>query len=127
MPEIKYARSKVKKVLPAIVLASTFYYSFLMMLGLVLGYFGAKIYCLALNIDENSDRRIFVDCGKWKIHFHHWILGTLVLLIVWIVDYFYLPRFFVGVIAGIIAHDIYDFNDWHQVIVKNEDYQISKQ
>jgi len=77
MPEIKYARSKVKKVLPAIVLASTFYYSFLMMLGLVLGYFGAKIYCLALNIDENSDRRIFVDCGNGKFIFtigfwEHW-------------------------------------------------------
>jgi uncharacterized membrane protein len=126
MPETKYTRSKVKKFLPAVVLASTFYYSSLMMLGVILGYLGAKIYCLALNIDENSDRRIFVDCGKWKIHFHHWILGTLVLLIVWIVDYFYLPRFFVGVIGGIIAHDIYDYNDWHQVIVKNEDYEAGK-
>ncbi|HQK64055.1 MAG TPA: hypothetical protein PLF16_02805 [Candidatus Staskawiczbacteria bacterium] len=126
MPETKYTRSKVKKFLPAVVLASTFYYSSLMMLGVILGYFGAKLYCLALNIDENSDRRIFVDCGKWKIHFHHWILGTLVLLVVWIVDYFYLPRFFVGVIGGIIAHDIYDYNDWHQVIVKNEDYEAGK-
>ena len=119
-------RSKVKKFLPAIVLASTFYYSFLMMIGLVLGYFGAKLYCLAFNIDETSDRRIFVDCGKWKIHFHHWILGTLVLLLVWIIDYFYLPRFFVGVIGGVIVHDIYDFNDWHQIIVPNEDYEVGK-
>lgn len=126
MPETKYTRSKVKKFLPAVVLASTFYYSFLMMFGVVLGYLGAKLYCLALNIDENSDRRIFLDCGKWKIHFHHWILGTLVLLVVWIVDYFYLPRFFVGVVGGIIAHDIYDYNDWHQVIVKNEDYEAGK-
>jgi uncharacterized membrane protein len=126
MPETKYTRSKVKKFLPAVVLASTFYYSSLMMLGVILGYLGAKLYCLALNIDENSDRRIFVDCGKWKIHFHHWILGTLVLLVVWIVDYFYLPRFFVGVIGGIIAHDIYDYNDWHQVIVKNEDYEAGR-
>jgi hypothetical protein len=126
MPETKYTRSKVKKFLPAVVLASTFYYSSLMMLGVILGYLGAKIYCLVLNIDENSDRRIFVDCGKWKIHFHHWILGTLVLLVVWIVDYFYLPRFFVGVIGGVIAHDIYDYNDWHQVIVKNEDYEAEK-
>ena len=121
MPENQ--RSKVKKFLPAIVLASTFYYSFLITLGVIIGYLGTKLYCNFFNIDENSDRRIFIDCGKWKIHFHHWIMGALVLLIVWIVDYFYLPRFFVGVIGGVIAHDIYDFNDWHQVIVKNEDYE----
>jgi len=116
-------RSRVKKFLPAIVLASTFYYSFLITVGMLLGYLGTKLYCNFFNIDENSDRRIFIDCGKWKIHFHHWIMGALVLLIVWIVDYFYLPRFFVGVVGGVIAHDIYDFNDWHQVIVKNEDYE----
>ena len=114
---------RVKKFLPAIVLASTFYYSFLMMIGLVLGYLGSKLYCTIFNIDENSDRRIFVDCGKWKIHFHHWIMGAIVLLIVWIVDYFYLPRFFVGVVGGVILHDIYDYNDWHKVIVPNEEYK----
>jgi len=124
MPENQ--KSRVKKFLPAIVLASTFYYSFLMMVGLLIGYIGTKLYCKAFNIDENSDRRIFVDCGKWKIHFHHWIMGALVLLIVWVVDYFYLPRFFLGVIGGVIAHDIYDYNDWHQVIVKNEEYKADK-
>jgi hypothetical protein len=119
MPENN--KSNVKKVLPVLVLATTFYYSFLITVGLVLGYLGSKIYCKVFKIDEYSDRRIFVDCGKWKIHFHHWILGAIVLLLVWIIDYFYLPRFFVGVIVGVIAHDIYDFNDWHQVIVKNEE------
>jgi hypothetical protein len=124
MPE--NSKSTVKKFLPAIVLASTFYYSFLVMLGLVLGYLGSKAYCQVFNIDENSDRRIFIECGKWKIHFHHWIMGALVLLVVWVVDYFYLPRFFVGVIGGIIAHDIYDFNDWHKVIIKNENHESNK-
>jgi len=23
----------------------------------------------------------------------------------------------------VIVHDIYDFNDWHQVIIKNENYE----
>jgi hypothetical protein len=123
MPENN--KSNVKKVLPALVLATTFYYSFLITIGLILGYFGSKIYCKLMGIDEHNgnEKKIFVDCGKWKIHFHHWIMGAIVLLIVWVVDYFYLPRFFVGVVAGIIAHDIYDFNDWHQVIVKNEAHE----
>ncbi len=125
MPENN--KGPVKRFLPAILLASTFYYSFLVTIGLVIGYLGSKLYCKVLNIDENSDRRIFIDCGKWKIHFHHWIMGIVVLLIVWIVDYFYLPRFFIGVVGGVMAHDIYDYNDWHKVIVPNEEYQTEKQ
>ena len=117
--------TKVKKYLPAIVLAASFYYSFLLALGLVLGYLGSKIFSKYL-IENGKVECIFIDCGKWKIHFHHWIMGALVLLIVWIVDYFYLPRFFVGAVIGIIAHDIYDFNDWHQIIVKNEDAKIKR-
>jgi hypothetical protein len=109
---------KVKKVLPAVVLATSFYYSSLLCVGLILGYFGTKLYCKAFNIDENSDRRIFIDCGKFQIHVHHWILGAGILLLVWIVDYFYLPTFFTGAMFGMMAHDIYDFNDWHKVIVK---------
>ena len=115
-------KGPVKKVLPALVLATTFYYSFLITIGLVLGYLGSKIYCYIFKIDEHSDRRIFIDCGKWKIHFHHWIMAAIVLLIVWVIDYFYLPRFFVGVIIGVMAHDMYDFNYWHKVLVKNEDH-----
>ena len=34
----------VRKFLPAIVLAASFYYSFLLALGLALGYFGSKIF-----------------------------------------------------------------------------------
>ena len=112
--------TKVKKFLPAIVLVASFYYSFLLALGLLLGYIASKVFSRHL-LEKGKVGRIFIDCGKWKIHFHHWILGALVLAIVWVIDYFYLPRFFVGVVCGIMAHDIYDFNDWHQVIVKNED------
>jgi hypothetical protein len=75
-------------------------------------------------LDQGKVDCIYIDCGKWKIHMHHWIMGALFLVIVWFIDYFYLPRFFVGVVCGIIAHDIYDYNDWHKVLVKNEDNTI---
>ena len=114
-------KTKVKKVLPAVILATSFYYSFLFAFGLLLGYFAAKIYCKKLNIDENSDRRIFIELGEnWKIHLHHWILGIIALALVWVIDYFYLPTFFVGAIAGIVAHDIYDYNDWYKVLIKSK-------
>jgi hypothetical protein len=112
--------SKVRKYLPAFVLVASFYYSFLLALGLALGYVGSKLFSKYL-LENGKVDCVFIDCGKYKIHLHHWILGALLLLLVWFIDFFYLPRFFVGVVCGIIAHDIYDFNDWHKVIVKNEE------
>jgi len=112
----------VKKVLPAIVLVTSFYYSFLLALGLFLGYLGCKLYYNKFVATGKVDK-IYVDFGKWKLHFHHWIMGAIVLIAVWVIDYFYLPKFFVGAIAGIMAHDIYDFNDWYKIIVKNEDHK----
>jgi len=111
--------SKIRKYLPAVVLTASFYYSFLLTLGLALGYIGSKIFSKYLIESGKVDSSIYIDCGKWKLHMHHWILGALLLLIVWLIDYFYFPRFFVGVVCGIIAHDIYDFNDWHKILVKN--------
>ena len=111
--------SKVRKYLPAAVMVVSFYYSFLIALGLAIGYIGSKIFSKYL-LESGKVDCIYIDCGKFKIHLHHWILGAMLLLLVWVIDYFYLPRFFVGVICGIMAHDIYDFNDWHKVFVKNE-------
>lgn len=117
--------SKVKRFLPAMVFMASFYYSSLLALGLALGYLGSKIFA-AQFVDKGKVDCIFIDCGKWKIHFHHWIMGALFLVIVWFVDRIYLPTFFVGTVLGIIAHDIYDYNDWHKVLVKNEEYQETK-
>lgn len=113
--------SKVRKFLPAIVLMASFYYSSLLALGLLMGYLGSKVYSRFF-IENGRVDSIYIDFTKnWKIHMHHWILGAIFLVIVWFIDYFYLPSFFVGAVLGIIAHDIYDYNDWHKVLVKQEE------
>jgi len=112
-------KTRVKKVLPAIVLVSSFYYSFLLALGLFIGYIGCKIYYKKL-VETGKVDKIYIDFGKWKVHLHHWIMGVIVLLVVWIIDWLYLPSFFVGIVGGVIAHDIYDFNDWYKVLLRNK-------
>lgn len=112
--------SKVRRFLPAAVMVASSYYAFTFGIGLGLGYFGSRIFSKYL-LEQGKVDSIYIECGeKWKIHLHHWIMGILLLLFVGLIDYFYLPRFFVGVVAGVMAHDIYDFNDWHKVLVKNE-------
>ncbi len=116
-------KNNVKRVLPAIVLVTSFYYSFLLALGLFLGYLGCKFFYKKF-VETKKVDNIYIDFGKWKFHFHHWIMGAVVLALVWIIDWFYLPRFFVGVVGGIIAHDIYDFNDWYKIISKNDNKKL---
>lgn len=112
--------SKVRRFLPAIALVASFYYSFWLALGLALGYLGSKIY-FKYFVEHGRVDCIYIDLWEnWKFHLHHWILGAVFLLVVWFIDHFYLPSFFVGAVLGIIAHDIYDFNDWHKVLVKDK-------
>src|SRR3989344_6407679 len=115
-------KSKAKVFLPAIVLVTSFYYSFLFTTGIVLGYIVCKMFCKVF-LENGKVDSIFIDYGKRRLHVHHWIMGIVFLAIVWVVDYFYLPTFFAGFVCGIIIQDIYDYNDWHQVIIKNPDHQ----
>lgn len=117
--------TKVKKYLPAIVLMTSVYYSVLLASGLAIGYIVTKLYSKYL-LENGKVDSIYIECGKYKIHLHHWIMGAVFLLLVWVVDKAYLSSLFVGMVLGMMAHDVYDFNDWHKVLVKNEDYQATK-
>ena len=111
-----------KIVLPAVVLATSLHYSILFTTGIIVGYFLCKLFC-NIFVKNGKIDSIFIDYGKWKIHLHHWIIGIIVLAIVWVIDYFYLPTFFAGVVCGIIIQDIYDYNDWYKVVLKKEEHQ----
>lgn len=119
LAKINNKNSKVRRYLPAFVFVATSYYSLLLSTGMIMGYLGSKIFT-KLFLDNGKISSVYINCGKYRIHLHHWITGSVLLLSVWVVDFLYLPMLFVGVLLGIIAHDIYDFNDWHKVIVKKE-------
>lgn len=118
--------SQAKRIfLPALVLGTSIYYSFLFTGGIILGYFLSKIFC---NVFWKKGRvsSVWLDYGTWQVHLHHWIMGFMVLGAIWVIDFFYLPTFFAGVIGGIIIQDIYDYNDWYKVVFKKAEYQKKK-
>jgi len=115
-------QSKVKIVLPAVALATSFYYSLSFTGGIVIGYILCKAFCHFFLHNGKIDR-VFLDFGKWRVHLHHWIMGIILLAVVWVIDHYYLPTFFAGIICGMIIQDIYDYNDWHKVIVRNPEKQ----
>lgn len=123
MPENK--KSGVKKIFPAVVLVMSFYYSVLFAIGLLLGYLATVFYCKKFGINENSsEKKIFLNLGKWDIHIHHWIMGVMLIILIFLGGWKpEIPVFVWGLIIGMIIQDIYDFNDWHQVIIKNENHK----
>jgi hypothetical protein len=110
-------QTKISIVLPAIAIVTSFYYSFSFTFGVVIGYVLCKLFCI-LFLHNGKVDKVFLDFGKWKIHLHHWMMGIILLAVVWVIDYYYLPTLFAGFVCGIIIQDIYDYNDWHQIIVK---------
>lgn len=115
-------KNKVKRMLPAVVLVTTFYYSSIFTIGLILGYFATRFYCKKMGIDEDNGEKIFLDIGKkWTLHLHHWIMGVILIgfiaLAGWRQD---IPVFLWGALFGMILQDIYDYNDWHEVLIKKE-------
>ncbi len=108
-------------LVPAAVLATSFYYSMTFAGGILVGYLLCKAFCHVF-WETGKVESIFLNIGKnWQLHLHHWIMGLAVLGIVWLIDFLYLPAFFAGVVCGVILQDIYDYNDWHRIIVKNEE------
>ena len=78
-PEVIDARRrKVKMLLPAVVLATSLYYSMLFTVGIVAGYVLCKVFC-HLFVHKSKIDSVFLDLGKWKLHLHHWILGMMIL------------------------------------------------
>ena len=117
--DTRVKQTKVKMVLPAVVLAASFYYSITFTGGIVIGYVLCKIFCNMFLHNGKVDS-VFVDFGNWRLHLHHWIMGLALLAVVWVIDYYYLPTLFAGFICGIIIQDIFDYNDWYKVIEKKD-------
>ena len=119
-------KTKVKKMLTAVVLVTTFYYSSIFAIGLILGYLATKIYCHKMGIDEESGDKIFFDISKkWTIHLHHWIMGFILIAFIALAGWRQeIPVFLWGALFGMMAQDIYDYNDWHQVLIKKEEVKI---
>lgn len=120
LAKVNHKNTRVAKFIPAVVFIGASYYSFLLAFGLLFGYLASKIFSKYF-LESGKVDCVYINCGKkYKLHLHHWILGLIFLLLVWVLDSLYLPSFFLGTVLGIIAHDIYDYNDWHKVLVKSE-------
>jgi len=90
--------------------AISIYFSFVLAVGIISGYLGTKLFRRKI-----CGKSIIVPLGKLKLHFHHWIMGGLVLAGIWLFGSFHgCPKFVLGGIGGIIVED---FKDMYQPLL----------
>jgi hypothetical protein len=117
---MSHKRTRRKKLVSAVVLVTSAYASLSFAFGMVIGYLGMK-YFYNRYIARTPLKFIYLDFKGWRIHLHHWLFGVLIVIFLLMVGGISeLPKFLWGVICGIIAHDIYDFNDWHRVLARKK-------
>ncbi len=81
---------------------------------LLVKYLGSK------TIGEPSKiRSYFIPLGKYKIHLHHWVLSSCVIIVFVVFKGAYvLPSNLVyGFFGAIVFHGIYSYSDWYKVLI----------
>jgi len=111
---------KIKKfILPGATLLISSYISALFTVGIIFGYLATNFFQKKL-VETNKIGLIIFNLGKWKIHLHHWILGSLMILFIYLINLlFTLPVICLGLLGGLIFHDVYTDKEWYKVIYKN--------
>ena len=117
---MSHKRTKTKKLFSATFLIVSAYVSILFAIGLIVGYLLTKRFYKRY-VEKGPLQFMYIDFWGWKFHLHHWIFGVLIAIFLLLGGWkSQLPNFLWGVLTGIIVHDIYDFNDWHRVVSKEE-------
>ena len=110
----------VKRKITLLVLLST---------GIILGYlsfiawsagFLLTRYLGSKKIGEPSKiRSYFIPLGKYKIHLHHWLLSSCVIIGFTVFEGAYvLPSNLVyGFFGAIVFHGIYSYSDWYKILI----------
>ncbi len=107
-----------KYIIPGTALIASFYASIVFAIGVIAGYIAIEIYCKKL-LETGKVRMLIFNLKGWEIHLHHWILGVLIILGAYLLNILYsLPIMFLGVIGGLIFHDIHTDKKWRKTTNK---------
>jgi len=113
----------VKKKVTLVVSLSTFiilgYVSFI---AWSIGFLLAKYLCRKTVDKPRILRSSFIPLGKYKIHLHHWLWSSCVMIIFTLFKGAHvLPAdLFYGFFAAIVFHGIYCYSDWYKILIRRQ-------
>jgi len=108
-------QTKFKKItLPIFTGVISLYISVLFCFGIIAGYIFMKYFSGRIKSVEFS-------FGNYKLHLHHWLYSSLVLVIMFITDiHSFFPVFVLGFGGGFVLQGIYCYGDWHKILKKRK-------
>ena len=88
-------------------------------LGIILGYLSACLLSGKETGVQGKIRSLIFSIGIWKIHFHHWLYGSIALTSLLFIK---LPvsHFSFGILGGFILQGVICYSDWHRVIIRRK-------
>ena len=116
---------KFKKiVLPGATLLFSLWFSAIFALGIFIGYIGTYFGHKKIT-NSGKNNSVILNFGKWKIHFHHWLMGGVALVSCWLTGILEsVPNIFLGIVGGVVFHGLYLYDNWHKIILKNSNSKI---
>lgn len=109
---------KFKKfVFPGATLIFSLWFSAIFTLGILIGYIGTYFSHKKIT-NSGKNNSVILNFGKWKLHFHHWLMGLTAILTCWAIGVLEtLPKIIVGMAGGIVFHGLYLYDNWHKIIL----------
>lgn len=105
MGKIKIQEAKILMGIPVAIFSIEAYF------GIIAGYFMG-------NLGSPRIKSLVFTFGKYRFHLHHWIIGSICLVLISIYNFSLLPtNISLGILGGWIFQGLC-YDDWHQIITK---------
>ncbi len=111
-----------RKVTLVVLLSTGIMLGYLSFIAWSAGFLLAK-YLGSKTIGEPSKiRSYFIPLGKYKIHLHHWLLSSCVIIgfVVFKGAYVLPSNLVYGFFGAIVFHGIYFYSDWYKVLIPRQ-------
>ena len=116
---------KRKLVCSLLLLAAGIILGYLFFVGWLVGLLLTK--CASGKTSGKSGRvkSIVIPFGKYKIHFHHWLISSGIIILGLITNVSFLASTIsYGVLSGSVFQGIYCYSDWHKILIPRRHQNI---
>ncbi len=109
-------KTNILHIISLAVLTVVIGYAFVVswVLGIAAGRFGG-----GKSVGERGRiRSVIIPLGKWKLHFHHWLVSLGLIGFSSAYGYHLMSAHITyGILGGLAFHGIYSYSDWYKVVL----------
>jgi hypothetical protein len=115
-----------KKILCILsLLAACIIIGYLFFVGWLLGFLLNKYTAGKISGKPGRVKSVVIPFGKYKIHFHHWLISSGMIILGLITNVSFLASAIsYGVLGGSVFQGIYCYSDWHKILIPRRHQNI---